>query len=214
MLHRCPWCLEPLSRGERRLSECPHCEHPLAGPGGEPGELELRYDRVEARQQARAREVLTWGTPVVAVLAVAASLLHVGGLVLAPLLAATHLVVLRLYVVREGRSYLGPTRRLFTRWSARFAFLWLGLPGYASMAVPFVGIVSGIATFLVLTEVVHVYAAWSLERERSKQPLLGWEKVLMASVAAVTVLVVAGLLLGALVLGWSAVALVDWLRSH
>ncbi|HSN56500.1 MAG TPA: hypothetical protein VLT32_17665, partial [Candidatus Sulfomarinibacteraceae bacterium] len=70
------------------------------------------------------------------------------------------------------------------------------------------------ATFLVLTEVVHVYAAWSLERERSKHPLLAWEKALMASVAAVTVLVVAGLLLGALVLGWSAVALVDWLRNH
>ncbi len=106
-------------------------------------------------------------------LAVAASLIHFGGVLLSPFVALVHLVVLRVYVVREARHYLGPTRRLFTRWAARFAFLWLGLPGYAAMAVPLAGIVSGAATFVVLTEVVHVYTAWSLAREQSATTLAG-----------------------------------------
>ncbi len=127
-------------------------------------------------------------------------------------MALVHLVVLRVCVVREARRYLGPTRRLFTRWAARFVFLWLGLPGYAAMAVPLAGIVSGVATFVVLTEIVHVYTAWSLAREQSRQPMLAWETVLMATLATVTIVVIVGIVLGGVVLGWSVVTLVDWLR--
>jgi hypothetical protein len=143
--------------------------------------------------------------------ALAVSFLHIGGVLLAPVMAFSHLVLLRVYVVREARSYLGPTRRLFTRWAARFAFLWLGLPGYAAMAVPLAGIISGVATFVVLTEVVHVYTAWSLGREHAGQPMLAWETVLMATVATLTVAVVAAIVVGGAVLGWSVVTLVDWL---
>jgi hypothetical protein len=157
--------------------------------------------------------MLLWGVPAVALLAVAASMAHLGNLVLAPLVAIVHLVVLRLYVVREARRYLGPTRRLFTRWLARFAFLWLGLPGYASMAVPLAGVVGGVATFVVLTEIVHVYTAWSLTREREGQPLLAWEQVMMAALAVVTLVVILSFVIGAAVVGWSAVAIVDWLQS-
>ena len=143
--------------------------------------------------------------------AVAASLIHVGVVVLAPLVAVIHLVFLRVYVVREARRYLGPTRRLFTRWAARFAFLWLGLPGYAAMAVPLAGIVSGVATFVVLTEVVHVYTAWSLARERSRQPMLAWETGLMATLATITIVVIAGIVIGGAAVGWSVITLVDML---
>ncbi len=190
---------------------CPHCERPLAGPDGEPSELDLRYELIEARQRARVQEVLQWGVPAIAVLAVAASLFHVGGVLLAPLVALVHLVVLRVYVVREARRYLGPTRRVFTRWAARFGFLWLGLPGYAAMAVPLAGIVSGVVTFVVLTEVVHVYTAWSLARERAGQPMLAWETVLMATAATVTIVVIIGIVIGGVAVGWSVVTLVDWL---
>jgi hypothetical protein len=147
------------------------------------------------------------------VLAVAASLIHFGGVLLSPFVALAHLVVLRVYVVREARHYLGPTRRLFTRWAARFAFLWLGLPGYAAMAVPLAGIVGGVATFSVLTGVVHGYTAWSLARERSRQPLLAWEKVLMATLAIITIVVVSGIIIGGVVIGWSAATLIDWLGN-
>ena len=211
MPHRCPWCLESLSLGQRKASSCPHCERPLDGPDGEPRELDLRYEAIEARQRARVQEVLQWGVPAVAVLAVTASLIHIGGVLLAPLVAVVHLVVLRIYVLREARQYLGPTRRLFTRWIARFAFLWLGLPGYAAMAIPLAGIVGGVATFVVLTEVVHVYTAWSLARERSRQPLLAWETVLMATLATITIVVIVGIVIGGVVVGWSVVTLIDWL---
>jgi hypothetical protein len=155
--------------------------------------------------------VLQWGVPAVAVLAVTASLIHIGGVLLAPLVAVVHLVVLRIYVLREARQYLGPNRRLFTRWTARFAFLWLGLPGYAAMAIPLAGIVGGVATFVVLTEVIHVYTAWSLARERSRQPLLAWETVLMTMLATITIVVIVGIVIGGVVVGWSVVTLIDWL---
>jgi len=213
MPHRCPWCLEPLSLGERKAASCPHCERPLDGPDGEPRELDLRYEAIEARQRARVQEVLQWGVPAVAVLAVTASLIHIGGVLLAPLVAVVHLVVLRIYVLREARQYLGPSRRLFTRWTARFAFLWLGLPGYAAMAIPLAGIVGGVATFVVLTEVIHVYTAWSLARERSRQPLLAWETVLMTVLATITIVVIVGIVIGGVVVGWSVVTLIDWLGS-
>ena len=146
-------------------------------------------------------------------IAVAASLIHIGGVLLAPIVALVHLVVLRICVVREARRYLGPTRRLFTRWAARFTFLWLGLPGYAAMAMPLAGIIGGVATFVVLTEVVHVYTAWSLARERSHQPMLAWETVLMATLATITIVVIVGIIIGGVVIGWSAATLIDWLRN-
>lgn len=193
---------------------CPHCDRALDGPDGEPRELDLRYEQIEAQQRARVQEVLQWGVPAIAVLAVMASLIHIGGILLAPFVAVTHLVVLRIYVVRDARRHLGPTRRLFTRWAARFAFLWLGLPGYAAMAVPMVGIISGVATFVVLTEIVHVYTAWSLAREHSRQPLLAWETVLMATLATITIVVIAGIVIGGVVVGWSVATLIDWLQPN
>ncbi len=213
MASRCPWCLEPLSFGQRQQPSCPHCERPLTGPEGEPSELDLRYQQIEVRQWARVREVLKWGVPAVAVIAVAASLLHIGGVLLAPIVAVVHLVVLRVYLVREARSYLGPTRRFFTRWTARFGFLWLGLPGYASMAVPLAGIIGGVGTFVVLTEAVHVYTEWSLAREWSQQPLLAWEKILMATLATITIAAIAVIILGGVVVGWSAATVIGWLRN-
>lgn len=213
MPNRCPWCLEPLSFSERKKPSCPHCERPLEGPEGEPRELDLRYEQIETRQRARVQEVLQWGVPAIALIAVAASLIHIGGVLLAPFVALAHLVVLRAYAVREARGYLGPTRRLFTRWAARFVFLWLGLPGYASMAVPLAGIIGGVATFVVLTEVVYVYTAWSLSRERARQPLLAWEKVLMATVATVTIVVIVGIIAGGIVIGWSAATFIAWLQN-
>ncbi|MGD8441066.1 MAG: hypothetical protein PVG53_11050 [Holophagae bacterium] len=214
MPRRCPWCLEPLSFAERRGEICPHCERSLNGPDGEPDELDLRYEAIEARQRVRLREVLLWGVPVVAITALAMSLLHLGGVVLTPLVTLVHLLVLRIYMVREARRYLGPVRRLFTRWAARLSFVWLGLPGYAAMAVPLAGVIAGVATFVVLTEIVHVYTAWSLAREHAGQPVLAWETVVLATLGTLTVVVVLAVGIAAAVLGWSAVVLVDWLRPE
>jgi hypothetical protein len=79
------------------------------------------------------------------------------------------------------------------------------------MAIPLAGIVGGVATFVVLTEVVHHYTAWSLARERSRQPLLAWETVLMTMLATITIVVIVGIVIGGVVVGWSVVTLIDWL---
>jgi hypothetical protein len=164
--------------------------------------------------RARAREVLRWGVPVVAVVAAASSLAHVGAVLVAPLVALVHLVVLRLYVVGEARRFLGSRRRLFTRWLSRFAFLWLGLPGYAAMAAPLIGMVTSVLTFIVLTGLVAGYTAWSLAREREQVPLATWEKVVMTTLAAITVVVISVLVVGGVVIGWSLSALLEWLRPE
>ena len=211
MSRRCPWCLEPLALGERKATTCPHCQRPLDGPDGEPRELDLRYQQIEDRQRSRFKEVLQWGVPTIAVTAVAASLLNVGAVFLAPLTAMLHLIALRVWLVRDARRHLGPTRRLFNRWVARFAFLWLGLPGYAAMAVPLLGIVVAVATFVALTAIVHTYTAWGLSREYLRQPTTVWEKTLIIGLAVLTLIVVAAILLGVLLLGWSVWALTTWL---
>jgi hypothetical protein len=213
MHHRCPWCLEPLDRHARKQVACPHCDRTLRGPDGEPRELDLRYQEIEARQRSRVAEVLQWGVPSVAVLALAASILHVGGLFLAPAVAVGHLLVLRIFVVREARRHLGPTRRLFTRWATRFAFLWLGLPGYAAMPVPLAGVVAATVTFAVLTGIVHFYTEWSLGREHARQPMMVWEKIVVIGVAAFTLAVALAVMLVALLVGWSAVTLFDVIRA-
>jgi hypothetical protein len=214
MPDRCPWCLEPLRFRQRRAELCVHCGRPLTGSDGEPRELELRYTLLEARQRERVEEVLKWGVPIIAIVALGVSILHVAGLLVAPFVALIHLLVLRIFVIRDARRSLSSTRRLFTRWVARFAFLWLGLPGYASMAVPVAGIVGAVATFVVLTEIVHVYTAWSLARERDGLPLMAWESVLVGTLAIVTVLMIVAVVAAGLLVGWSAMAIIDWLVSE
>jgi hypothetical protein len=208
----CPWCLEPLPVF-RKPTSCPHCGRQL-GREAEPEALELRFARVEAAQRENYRQMLRWGAPATAVIAVFLPFLHAGALVVVPLLVGVNLVAARVLLAREARLLLGPVRRLLTRWLARFAYLWLGLPGFGSMTVPVIGILTGVATFVVLTTIVHVSTAWSLERERAGMPLAAWEKLIPAVLAVLTVGVLFFLAVLALLLGWSVMALVDSLAAE
>ena len=140
-------------------------------------------------------------------------MIHFGALAVVPLLVGVHLVVARLVLVRDAQRLLGPVRRLLNRWLARFAFLWIGLPGYGSMTVPVLGIVVGVGTFVVLTSLVHVSTVWSLQRERKGRELAAWEKVVPIVLAVLTV----GFLVVALVLtllfGWSVMAIVERMQA-
>ena len=158
---------------------------------------------------ASFRRMLIVGVPIVALIAVAMPLLHLGAVAVIPLLVGVHLVAARVVLARPARPLLGPMRRLLTRWLARFAFLWIGLPGYGSMTVPAVGVVTGAATFALLTSVVHFSTVRSLERERAGRPLAGWEKVVPTVLAVLTVGLLLFLVGLALLLGWSVMALVD-----
>jgi hypothetical protein len=193
---------------------CPHCGRPLTdADGDELRALDLRYESIEAAQSERYRMMCLAGTPAVVLLSLGLPLLHAGAVLVVPILAIAHLVVVRLYLIRDAVRLLGPARRRFVRWFCRFGFLWLGLPGYALATVPMAGAIPAAATFLALTTAIHRYVAWSLERERLREPLLGWEKLLLTVLAVITVmLVVVLVLIGALV-GWSLAALIDWLGA-
>jgi hypothetical protein len=175
--------------------------------------LELRYARVEAVQAAAYRRLLTWGAPVVAVIALVMPFVHVGALAVVPLLTAVHLVVARVVVVRQAQRLLRPVRRLLNRWLARFSFLWIGLPGYGAMTVPIVGVVLGVGTFALLTSVVHLSTAVSLERERSGKELARWEKLLPVALAILSLGLILILIAAATVFGWSVMAIVEKLQA-
>lgn len=207
----CPWCLEPL-HGRADALECPHCGRPL----GEAGELQardLRFQAVEAAGGDALKRLLTVGLPAVAVVALGAPFLHAGSLALVALITAVHLVATRLMLARNAMRLLRPVRRFLNRWLARFAFLWLGIPGYGSMTIPIVGVVTSCATFVVLSFVIHVSVQATLERERLEKPLATWEKALPLTLAAITLLVLVVVIVAGGLLGWSVLAAIEYIRG-
>jgi len=207
MARICPWCLEPLPV-KSGVPECPFCERPL-GEEGEPQAFALRCERVEAAQTDGFRRTLAWGVPIAAAIAVVMPVVHVGALAVVPVLVAIHLVIVRAVLVRDAQRLLRPVRRLLNRWLTRFAFLWIGLPGYGAMAAPVVGVVIGVGTFALLTTVVHVSTLVSLQRERSGQELALWEKLVPTVLAVLSVALLVLVICVAIIFGWSVMALVD-----
>lgn len=188
--------------------ECPHCGR-LVGGEGEPQALELRYQKAESEQGAMYRRMLAWGAPTTAVVAIIVPLFHLGAVIIIPLVVAVHLVLVRVMLVRRAQRLLGPMRRLLNRWTNRFAYLWIGLPGYGAMTVPVLGVVVGTGTFVVLTTIAHVSTILSLQRQRSGQPLSVWEKsvpVVLAVLTMVLLLVLIGL---AALFGWTVAAIAE-----
>ena len=207
----CPWCLEPLPN-RQRLAECPHCGREL-GEDAEPKALELRYARVEARQSATYRTLLTYGAPVVAVIALVMPFVHIGALAVVPLLVATHLVLVRVFLARDAQRMLRPMRRLLNRWLARFSFLWIGIPGYGAMTVPVLGVLIGVGAFALLTSIVHVSTAVSLERERAGRELARWEKLIPVVLAVLSIGFILLVIALAAIFGWSVMAIAERMQG-
>ena len=200
-----------MPRGEPAPA-CPHRGHPL-GESGEQEARALRFARTVVAQAEVYRRLMAWGAAAVAVLALLTPLLHLFAVVLVPLVLATHLVVVRLLLVRDAQRLLRPMRRILNRWLLRFAFLWIGLPGYGAMSVPVAGVVFGAGTFALLTSVAHLSTRGALERERAGRPLAWWERalpVLLAVLTVVVLLLLAGL---AVLFGWSVAAIVERLQG-
>jgi hypothetical protein len=168
---------------------------------------------VEAAQAAAYRRLLVWGAPTVVVIAIAMPFAHIGALAIVPLLVAVHLVIVRVVLVRDAQRLLRPMRRLLNRWLARFSFLWIGLPGYGAMTVPVIGVVLGAGTFALLTSIVNVSTAVSLERERSGKELARWEKLVPIVLAVISI----GLILLAIgvaaLFGWSVMAIMERMQA-
>jgi hypothetical protein len=168
---------------------------------------------VEAAQNAAFRRMLGWGSAAAAVIALVTPLLHAFAVVAVPLTVASHLVAVRVLLVRDAQKLMGPLRRWLNRWLTRFAFLWIGLPGYGAMTAPLVGVVVGTGTFCLLTSLAHVSTSIGLQRERSASPLAWWEKAVPAALAIVTVLALLTVIALAALLGWSVMAIVESLRA-
>ena len=211
MAKTCPWCLEPLPN-RHELAECSHCGREL-GEDAELKALELRYARVEAKQSATYRKLLIYGTPAVAVIALVMPFVHVGAVAVVPLLVAIHLVIVRVMLVREAQRMLRPMRRLLNRWLARFSFFWIGLPGYGAMTVPVVGVLVGAGTFALLTSIVQVSTAVSLDRERAGKQLARWEKAVPIALALISIGLILLLIGLAALFGWSVMAIVERMQA-
>jgi hypothetical protein len=190
-------------------AECPHCGREL-GEEAEPKALELRYARVEARQAAAYRKLLTYGAPVAAAIALVMPFVHIGALAVVPLLVALHLVTVRVVVARDAQRLLRPMRRLLNRWLARFSFLWIGIPGYGAMTIPVLGVLVGAGTFALLTSIVHVSTAVSLERERAGKELARWEKLVPVLLAVITIVLILAAIGVVLLLSWSVSSVMQW----
>jgi hypothetical protein len=194
------------------MSECPYCGREL-GEGAEPKALELRYARVESRQSAAFRKLLSYGVPIAAVIALVMPFVHIGAVAVVPLLLAVHLVVIRVLLVRDAQRLLRPMRRLLNRWLARFSFLWIGLPGYGVMTVPVIGVLVGVGTFTLLTSIVQVSTAVSLDRERAGKELARWEKALPIALAVISIGFILLLVALTALFGWSVMAIVERMQA-
>ncbi len=211
MAKSCPWCLEKLP-ARQALEACPHCGRNL-GTDANSEALELRFVRVQQEQTATYRRLLMWGTPLVGVVAIVMPLVHIGALAVVPLVVAAHLVVVRVVLVRDAQRLLRPVRRLLNRWLGRFAFLWIGLPGYGAMTVPVAGVAVGAGTFALLTSIVHLSTAVSLERERKGKELAGWEKALPITLAVISIVLILLAVAAAALLGWSVAGIMEKMQA-
>lgn len=206
----CPWCREPLGSAGTHAARCPHCDRPLVDEqGGELRDIDLRYERVEARLWERYRRMMMIGVPAIALVSLATPALPVTAIALAPLLTVAHLIAVRLCLVREPRRLLSTARRGFLRWLSRLGFLWLGVPGYALSAVPLVGVVAAVATYGGLTTGVWSYTRWSLAEERDREPLAAWERWVLWGLVVATLVVLAAIAAVATAVGWSVAALLS-----
>ncbi len=194
---------------------CPRCDRSLVDDAGrELRPIDLRYQQAAAQQQERFRQMLLIGVPVVLLIAIGLSALHLAAVAAAPLIVVAHLVAVRLWLVRDAMRLLGAARRRFVRWLSRLSFLWIGIPGYGLAAAPLVGIMPAVAAYAGLTAAAHAYTSWSLTREFQRAPLAGWEKALLWGLALATLAALALLAALVAVLGWSATAIAEWLGSR
>ena len=199
----CPWCRTRLAR--EVTDACLACGRALRDEkGNELREIDLVYDRVVARNEARFLRFLAVGTPIAALISLGGPLFHLGPamLIALPLFSITHVIAFSLVLGGEPRRLLGRRRRFFTRNISRWSFLLLTLVGYSFTAIPLAGALVGAATFAGVTWLAFRHLMWSLRRERERAPLLLAEKVALVVISALVVGLVAALLVFSLALGY------------
>ena len=82
------------------------------------------------------------------------------------------------------------------------------------LMIPLKMLMVGLAWQLGLTAIVHGYTLWSLHRERQRAPLALWEKLVLVSLAVITVALLVFVLCAAIVLGWSMTWLYEYATTN
>jgi len=196
------------------LVNCPRCCKTLVEDDGrELRPIDLRFQLLKDAQEAQFSRLLSIGTVVAAGVGLVVPLAHAGAAILVPLMLVCHLLAVRVILIRDARRYVGPARRFFLRWITRLSFLWIGSIGYGFSIIPVVGAVIAAVTFAGLTWLVHNYVLWSLERERDRMPLAGWERVALILLSVATVVLLVVVLIFAVVVGWSLAHLLEWIAN-
>jgi hypothetical protein len=182
---------------------------------GELRPIDLRYEEVEAAQRRAFQQVCIYGSAISAVIFLLLPLLHlaISTALAVPLALLAHMLVLRIVLIRQARSLLSRSRRLFVRWICRLSILWFGTIGYGLTALPVIGVIPGVVTFVGLTALVHHYTLWSLDRERQDHPLAMWEKLTLISLALMTVVLIVVMTVIAALVGWSLARLIEMISG-
>ena len=81
--------------------------------------------------------------------------------------------------------------------------------GLCLTALPVVGVVPGVLTFVGLTAGAHHYTMWSLRREYQRLPLTTWEKLTLVGLILLTIALFVLLIGVATLVGWSVAKLVE-----
>ena len=71
----------------------------------------------------------------------------------------------------------------------------------------------GVGTFALLTSIVQVSTAVSLERERAGKELARWEKVVPIMLAVISIGLILLLIGFAVLFGWSVMAIVERMQA-
>lgn len=188
----CPWCDRDLPDTSDDLRTCPRCGRSLTDENGRPiRRIDVWYETCVERQRRTFWKIVLWGTPIALAITAAVPLLHLAILspALIPFVVVVHMIVVRLFLIRNAYKVLSRRRKVFVRWLTRFSFLWLGVPGYGLTSIPIVGIVAGGSTFVALTSLTHAYTAWSLSRDRERLPLTWPEKAILTAAIVLTLVV-------------------------
>jgi hypothetical protein len=183
----CPWCREPLPALKLPLL-CPHCGKTLVDPeGGRLRPVDLDFETILAdADEASLRWIkhgIVWSL-VLGVLAAVPVLAPVAYLVL----LFSQLFWGRFLVARRYAVHFSPVRRFTTRWISRLTVLTIMSWFYATVLIPFVGIVTAPALFTGINWAIRAYFRFHFLREHRRQGVLLVEKFFLVVLAVLFVL--------------------------
>jgi hypothetical protein len=183
----CPWCRESLP-GFKAPPACPKCGKSLVdSTGATLRPLDIDFEAILLDADATSSKWVKRGAIYALVL---------GALAIVPFLAPFALFLLlvsqlfwgRFLIARRYTKHFSPVRRFTTRWMARLAVLvvmpWL----YATLFIPFLGVVTAPAIFTGINWGLRTYFRFHFLRENRREGVTFVEKIFLVLFAMLFVL--------------------------